>query len=132
MSVAKELREFTSIKEFQEALAEELARVRNLLGASLDALRSMQKRAGPGPGGASSRRLQLGALEVTLNAGAKEERDLLEWVVGTLLTKQKGLQQLRKDLEGLLALDEAMTARVQVVFGDGTPTHVLLRMPREG
>lgn len=132
MSVAKELREFASVKEFQQAVEDELARVRNLLGATLDQLRSAQKRAGLAAPSTPIRKLQLGRLEVTLNAAAREESDVLEWAVGTLLTKQKTLQHLSKELDTLRSMDEGAPPRVQVVTGDGLPVQVLLQTPNGG
>lgn len=136
-----EIRTFSSISEFIKSLEEEIAKLRSDLGTHLrdmdelrtkaDRIRKLEetlKKLGAGKEKLmETRELDVGGLPVIINPTPLHDVKALEEVVKSLQERLTALENIRRSIEPLQALEE-IEARIEVFYSGGVPTKMFIKI----
>ena len=136
-----EIKTYNSVKDFIKSIDDEIARLRTALGKYLrdmDDIRSkaerlkrleetLKKIGGEKPSIIETRELKLGPLSVVINPTPLQELSALEDIVKDVQDRLTILENIRKSLEPLEALED-VEAKVEVYLKDNMPKKVFIRL----
>ena len=137
-----ELKEYESATEISEGLDNEISRVKSMLGEylrRLDDIRALAERskkiremvfklAGKKGGQESLGEINLGDLNIILDAGPFHELTAIEKVVRSQQDRLSLLQKAREALNWLDEIEETEGIKYLVVERDGAPERILLKI----